>query len=154
MSHRLVVFVCTGNICRSPMAEYLLKDRLGVDAEWDVASAGVIAGRGVPASRPAVAVLAEKGIDLNQHASRPLDASLSEAAALIVVMTSSHRAEVLHLFPAAREKVFLLRSFDPERDGDDVDDPIGASVNVYSRVCGEIETALPGLIEFMGRLEL
>lgn len=147
------MFVCTGNICRSPMAEYLLRDRLGADTEWNVVSAGVAAGRGMPASRSGVAVLAERGIDMNPHVSRPLDAELAEQAELIVVMTGSHRAQVLHMFPSAHEKVFLLKSFDSDRAEGDVEDPIGSTIDVYHRICGEIESALPGLVEFMARLQ-
>lgn len=153
MSNRLIVFVCTGNICRSPMAEYLLRDRLGGDSGWEVASAGVMAGRGMPASRSGAEVLAGKGIDMGPHTSRPLDAELVDDATLIVVMTTSHREQVLQLFPSAREKVFLLKSFDSAGNDEDVDDPIGATIDVYHRICGEIESALPGLIEFMERLQ-
>ena len=154
MPDRLVVFVCTGNICRSPMAEYLLKDRLGNDTAWEVVSAGIAAGRGMPACRSAVEVLAEKGIDVTTHASRPVDRELLENAALIVVMTGSHRENLVHTFPKVREKVFLLKSFDSNGDGGDVDDPIGSSLDVYYRICEEIEGAMPGLVEFMSRLEL
>ena len=134
------------------MAEYLLRDRLGDDTEWEVASAGVAAGRGMPASRPGMEVLAGKGIDMTPHSSRPLDRELAEDATLIVVMTASHRLQVLHMFPGAGEKVFVLKSFAPGGGGD-VDDPIGSTIEVYHRICGEIESALPGLVEFMGRLQ-
>ena len=152
MSKRMLMFVCTGNVCRSPMAEYLLRDRLGPEADWEVCSAGTSAGHGMQASDSAVETLREKGLDLSPHRSRPLSRELVDAASLIVVMTAGHRDFIAATFPGAMEKVFLLRSFDPLGSGD-IDDPIGMEIDTYCGVRDDIERCLPGLIAFMNSLE-
>ena len=152
MSRRTLMFVCTGNVCRSPMAEYMLRRRLGTDREWDVCSAGTSAGYGMPASGSAEEVLSEMGIDLAPHRSRPLTREGVDAASLIVVMTASHRDFIRTAYPDAAEKVFLLKSFDPVGSGD-VDDPIGMTADTYRAISDEIDRALPGLMAFMATLE-
>ena len=152
MSKRTLMFVCTGNICRSPMAEYLLRDRLGPEADWEVGSAGTSAGHGMQASDSAVETLREKGLDLSRHRSQPLSRELVDGASLVVVMTAGHRDFIRTAYPDAAEKVFLLKSFDPVNGGD-MDDPIGLTTDIYRDIGGEIDRALPGLITFMKTLE-
>ena len=146
------MFVCTGNVCRSPMAEYLLRHRLLPDSEWVVCSAGTSAGFGMPASGFAESVLREKRIDLSPHQSRPLTRELVDAASLIVVMTSGHRDFIRAIYPDATEKIFLLKSFDPIGGGD-IDDPIGLTVDTYRQIRDDIDRALPGMMSFMDTLE-
>ncbi|MBM4162889.1 MAG: hypothetical protein FJ222_00350, partial [Lentisphaerae bacterium] len=85
-AQRLVLFVCTGNTCRSPMAEALLRQALGADAGWEVASAGLCAIPGLPASGGAVAALRDAGGDLSAHRSRLLTPALVRQAAVIVAL--------------------------------------------------------------------
>ena len=153
MPMRSLVFVCTGNVCRSPMAEHLLRRRLGPGSDWDVSSAGTSGGYGLPASRTAVEALDEIGLDLSSHRSRPLTREAVDDASLVVVMTADHRDFIRAVSPGAMEKIFLLRSFDPAGAGD-IEDPIGSSADTYRRVRDEIDRALPGLVSFMETLEL
>lgn len=157
VSSRILLFVCTGNVCRSPMAEYLARHRLDGDSGWEVASAGTSAVSGMPASRSAMSVLADDDealhVDMTLHRSQLLNRELVDAASLIVVMTGGHRDTLRALFPEAQEKVYLLRSFDPKADGEDLADPIGLSENEYRRTRNEICAALPGLLAFMKSLE-
>lgn len=153
MNSSTILFVCTGNICRSPMAEYLLRQRLPESSGWVVRSAGVAAPRGMHASEHASEVLNELGIDMQAHQSRLLDQEMVAAAAVIVVMTSAHRRLVWSMAPGGAHKVALLKSFDPAAAGTDVEDPIGLSVEIYRGVREEISAALPGLMAFMDVLQ-
>ena len=135
------------------MAEALLRHHLPPDSPWQVASAGLAALPGDEASPGAVEALAEVGIDLSSHGSRPLDPEQVQAARVIVALTRAHRDDILARYPAAAQKVFLLRSFDPAAGDDrDVPDPIGSSLAVYRRCRDFIAAAIPGLVEFLEEL--
>lgn len=149
-----LLFICTGNVCRSPMAEYLMRKRVGRSSGWTVGSAGLAALPGMSASRNAVEVLSEMGIDLAPHRSRQITRDLVDAANVLVVMTASHRDQMNMLFRDAREKVFLLRSFDPAADSEDLEDPIGAEVSTYRQTRDAIESSLPGLDDFLRGLHV
>ncbi|MBT3193554.1 MAG: low molecular weight protein arginine phosphatase, partial [Verrucomicrobia bacterium] len=138
MPKKLVVFVCTGNICRSSMAEYLFHRHLESHPGWSTCSGGVMAGFGAPASRFAIKAAREVGVDMRGHSSQPMSRELVDDASIIVVMTEGHRDVLCDRYPDAEPKVALLKSFDPDADGIDVLDPIGLSLDVYRHVRDEI----------------
>ena len=148
--HKLnILFICTGNLCRSPLAEYLLRHRLGKQADWQVGSAGLFTGNGMTASQQAIEVLREQAIDLTPHRSRVVTKDIIDAATLIVVMATTHAAELKHRFPEAQDRIYLLKSFDPGCDGGDIPDPLGGTFAQYRTIRDEIEAALPNLILYL-----
>jgi protein-tyrosine-phosphatase len=105
-----ILFVCTGNICRSPMAEGFTKELLqAADADVHVSSSGVIGWEGSGASPEAVDVVTERGVDISGHEARRLDRSQVDAADLIVCMAAEHLEAVLRQVPEAEPKTFTLK---------------------------------------------
>jgi protein-tyrosine phosphatase len=142
-----ILFVCSGNTCRSPMAEAIarkyLADRLSVSPDElenkgvHVTSAGSYALPGAHAAGPAVEALRPMGIDLSRHRSRPLSVELIHEADVIYTMSRNHARAVTSLVPAAADRVSNL---DPASD---IEDPIGGDVSLYTEVADRIK----GLIE-------
>lgn len=137
----VIVIVCTGNTCRSPMAEALLRDildrRFGREDVARVLSAGVAAQRGHGASPQSVEVMGRRGLDLTGHASQPLDDPLMSMADLVLTLTRQHRDSILAAWPNRKGRIFTLR-----RDGGDVSDPVGLHVNVYEQCADQIRDEL------------
>jgi len=148
-----VLFVCTGNICRSPLAEYLLRSRLKTDSSWNIGSAGLSAAEGLPASLVAVKVAAKIGVDLGPHHSRLLTDELIDGATIILAMTNAHIWEIKTRFPGARDRVHLLGAFNRRNPNRDILDPIGGNAEIYQKTMGEISDCLGGLIEYLRSYE-
>jgi protein-tyrosine phosphatase len=145
---RTLLFVCTGNTCRSPMAEHLFRKRVGPASVWRSGSAGLMAMEGASASPEAIEAMREEKIDLRDHRSRRLTPELVRAADLVVVMTGRHRADLLRCHPDAAGKTRLMTSFG-EGEPADIADPIGSDVWVYRRVRDQLESAVANLILYL-----
>lgn len=165
--------VCTGNLCRSPMAEgvfrHAVQQRGGCDIE--VASSGTWAYWGNPATDEAIEVLRSRGIDISGHQSRGMDPKELKQADVIVGMTSVHRREILQVAPEVAPKLVLLKELvEVALDGDlpdssearlerllgaprpkwrralDLDDPIGKPIGAYERTVAHIEMGVEVLV--------
>jgi protein-tyrosine-phosphatase len=146
-----LLFVCTGNTCRSPMAAAIAKHALE-ERGWKhvaVKSAGTGAADGMPATSETNTVLKEHGMPPLDHFSQPLDGEMVRWADLILAMSLSHVYAVNDL--GGGEKVALITDFLPDDDiGGGVEDPYGAGIDAYRRTYEQLEQAINGL---MTRLE-
>lgn len=147
-----ILFVCSGNICRSPMAAEYLRHRLGDAALAHVVvdSAGTLGIEGAPASDPAIRVLAEHGIDLSAHRSRGLHGQDLRTADLVVPMAIGHVHEIERWAGNSDCEVRLLRAFeqgpDPIGGAPDLPDPIGLDEAFYREGFEIIRTCVEHLI--------
>ena len=150
-----ILFVCTGNSCRSVMAEGLFKKLVEEEADqFQVGSAGVGAVDGYPASSETLKVMQEHGIDMSAHRSRRLTAAMVRLADRIFVMEQMHREAVLRQWPEAGEKVRLLTEY--ARDSKqrsmeiDIPDPIRMPDNFYKNVFQVIRDCVTRIAGEMG----
>jgi protein-tyrosine-phosphatase len=156
---KTVLFVCTANICRSPMAAAILRARLaeaGLAHRVNVESAGVWARNGQPAAEDAVTVLAGRSIPLTGHRSRTLTAKMLESADVILAMEEAHRRSIFYLAPGQLRKVLLLSEL--VGDHGDVDDPYGGPIEGYVNTAAHLESlidaGLPRLLKQLGHAPL
>jgi len=143
---KTVLFVCTGNSCRSVMAEYLLRNGVTGRDDIEILSAGTGVFLQSTASAETIAVLQEEGVDAKGHVSQPVNTILLKKADLIIVMTRGHRAQVLERVPAVEKRVYLLKEFtsgaSDVQENLDVPDPIGRPRNAYTECLSEIKEAI------------
>ena len=140
-----IIFICTGNTCRSPMAEGLFRAHGGEEKTGlTAASAGLFTQDGMPASQNAIAASAERGADIAAHRSRMLTAEMAHAARYLVCMSGAHYDRLCELFPDCADKVFTLL---PE----DISDPFGGDLETYRRAAAEIDAGVRSIIERLAK---
>ena len=149
----LILTICTGNVCRSPMAEKLLQHALaGQDTplnQIEIVSAGVAAGYGEPASVNSVTALKKVKIDLDGHKSQPVTQDLIERAFLILGMTQSHIDTLNYYHTDLPERVHLFREFMGKDDSPEIPDPYGQNYIAYAACFDSMAEAIPSLVAYL-----
>ncbi|MFA2810332.1 low molecular weight protein arginine phosphatase [Bacillus mycoides] len=138
-----VLFVCTGNTCRSPMAEALLR-HYG-EGKFEVQSAGVFAYPGSDVSIHAKEALAEKGIVID-HAAQQVNDTLVDWADIVVTMTENHKRTVLGYYPSVEKKLDTLYGL-TKGISKDISDPFGGSLSIYKETLEEMEKLVQTLLK-------
>lgn len=148
-----IIFVCTANICRSPMAERLLAHGLAAEGtpldQLKVASAGISAYTGDPASVNSVKALNSVGLDLADHRSQQISQELLDKAFAVFCMTQTHRSLIEVHFEYVPKHLYLMRELMPEGSTIEIPDPFGRDLKEYEACRDSMVEAIPSLLAFL-----
>ncbi len=148
-----ILIVCTANICRSPMAEVILKNLVAnrADAdEWHIVSAGTWARYGAPAAVLSQVVVQERGLDLRDHQSQPITPELVQQADLILTMEGQQKEGLILQYGADAERIFMVSEMVDRVE--DISDPIGGELIDYQATAKTMERYLSDGLEKIYRL--
>ncbi len=142
-----ILVVCTGNACRSPMAEGFLRKELSQNEGFIVKSAGISAVDGMKSTPYAVDVMKDEGIDISGYLSSVLSKEFAKAADIILVMTKTHKDIIVDIMPDVKDKTSLYNEFANLDNNADIEDPIGKPLLVYKDVCNKIKKASQQIVK-------
>jgi len=141
---RSVLFVCTANICRSPMAAALFRSRLEKERpdwkEWRIESAGTWASDGESATKNSRLVMSQRGLDIHGHRSKTVTAEALESFDLILTMESGHKEALKVEFPSLSDRIYMLSEM--EGSSDPIDDPYGQPIQAYEEAANKMDRIL------------
>jgi len=143
-----IMFVCTGNTCRSPMAEALMKKLLkenNIDG-INVISRGLSVFENSPASENSIKAIEKYDVDLTSHRAKSLSPDEVEYCDLILTMSSNHKNIIISAFPDVKEKIFTIYEFSFNKDAD-ISDPFGGNIKIYEKCLDEIYKCIKEIIK-------
>ena len=148
-----IMFICTGNICRSAMAEGMMK-KLAKDnnLDLDICSCGIYAEDGDYATYNAVEAAKYYDVNIEEHRATNIRKSRIKEMDIILCATESHKQSVLHMYPELKEKVFTMKEYAKlDNNGKDIDikDPWGYDMNIYQNCAKEIEECNEKIIDLL-----
>ena len=152
-----ILFICTANICRTPIAKYYLRDKVkktGLSGKIEVDSAGTWARGGQSAAENSIAVCKENKLDASEHTSTGITAAIMNDSDLILCMSIQHKLDLVSIFPQHADKIFLLKEYSNETPEKrlSIPDPYGRKIEVYREVFREIASEIDRFFPEIKRL--